>query len=110
VRSTQGREDGVSDELLLGLEDIDRNRHLSARERAALRFARRFKANTADDDAVFAELREHFTDEEILELGLFSGTVLGVGGFAKLLNVVSWEDACALQPELDRLRRLGDSL
>lgn len=109
VRSAQGREDGVSDELLTGLEDIDRNPHLSARERAALRFARRFKANTADDDAVFAELREHFSEEEILELGIFSGTVLGIGGFAKLLRVVSWEEVCELRPELSRLRKLGES-
>jgi AhpD family alkylhydroperoxidase len=109
VRSEQGRADGVSDDLLLGLNDVERNPHLSPRERAALRFARRFKENTADTDAVFDELREHFSDEEILELGLFSGTVAGIGGFAKLLKVVSWDEVCALRPEMAQLRRLERS-
>jgi AhpD family alkylhydroperoxidase len=108
VRSARGRQDGVSDELLLALDDCDRNPHLSERERAALRFARRFKADTADDDAVFEDLRAHFSDEEILELGLFSGTVAGIGGFAKLLKVVSWDEVCELRPELSQLRKLSD--
>lgn len=107
VRSTRGREDGVSDALLLALDDVDGNPHLSARERTALRFARSFKAGMADDDAVFDELKRHFSEEEIVELGLFCGTVLGVGGFAKLLQVATWDEVCALRPELGKLRRIG---
>jgi len=107
VRSTLGREAGVTDELLLGLDDVEGNPHLSERERAALRFARRFKSNTADDDAVFDDLRQYFSDEEILELGLFCGTVSGIGAFAKLLKVVSWDEVCELQPDLARLRDIA---
>jgi len=106
VRSTQGRADGVSDDLLLALDDIEANPHLSDRERAALRFCRRFKEGKADEDKVFDELHAHFTDEEILELGLFCGTVSGIGGFAKLLRVVSWEEVCALRPDIAKLRSL----
>lgn len=106
VRSTQGRADGVSDDLLMGLDDIDGNPRLSERERAALRFARRFKAGQADEDAVFDELRRDFSEEEILELGLFCGTVSGIGGFAKLLRVVSWDEVCALRPDVAKLRAL----
>jgi AhpD family alkylhydroperoxidase len=109
VRSARGRADGVSDDLLLGLDDVEGNPHLSPREKAALRFARRFKENTADADTVFDELREQFSDEEILELGLFSGTVAGIGGFAKLLKVVSWDEVCALRPEMAQLRKLERS-
>jgi AhpD family alkylhydroperoxidase len=50
VRSTRGRAEGVSDELLLGLADIDGNAHLSEPEKAALRFAKRFRENSADDE------------------------------------------------------------
>lgn len=107
VRSTRGREEGVTDELLLALDDVDGNAHLSEREKAALRFARRFKADTADDDAVFDELKRHFSEEEIVELGLFCGTVLGAGGFAKLLKVVTWAEVCELRPELAKLRGIG---
>lgn len=106
VRSTRGRAEGVTDELLLALEDVDRNPYLSPKERTAVRFARRFKAGTADDDEVFAELREHFSDEEILELGVFCGIVLGGSSFAKLLHVVSWGEVCESRPELNRLRNI----
>ena len=107
VRSSQGRAEGVSDELLLALDDIATNIHLSERERAALGFAQRFKADQADDDGVFAELREHFSDEEVLELGLFCGIVRGAGAFAKLLKVVTWGEVCELRPELQRLREIA---
>jgi AhpD family alkylhydroperoxidase len=107
VRSTRGRQDGVTDELLLALDDVDSNPHLSEREKVALHFARRFKANTADDDSVWNELKGQFTDEEIIELGLFCGTVLGAGGFAKLLRVVTWDEVCELRPDLARLRQIG---
>ena len=42
----------------------------------------------------------HFSDEEIIELGLFCAEVDGVGKFVKSLNVLSWEEACELNPEL----------
>jgi alkylhydroperoxidase family enzyme len=99
----------VNDELLLGLDDIDSNPLLSDKERAALRFAARFKHGEADEDAVFEDLRRHFSDEEIIELGLFCGIVTGVGGFAKLLKVVTWDDVCAIDPNMKRLKRLGEN-
>jgi AhpD family alkylhydroperoxidase len=108
VRSVRGAAEGVNDELLLGLDNIDSNSLLSAKERAALRFAARLKRGDADDDRVFDELRANFSDEEILELGLFCGTVMGIGSFAKLLKVVTWDEVCALDPKMRELKRLGD--
>lgn len=107
VRSTRGRSEGVTDELLLALDDIDSNSHLSQKERSALRFARRFKNGSADEDDVFGELRQQFSDEEILELGIFCGTVLGGGSFAKLLHVVTWGEVCELRPGLSQLRDIA---
>ena len=46
------------------------------------------------------DLAEHFSDEEIIELGLFCAEVDGVGKFVKSLNVLSWEDACEINPKL----------
>jgi len=76
--------------------------HFSAREKAALRYADLFKAgeHAIDKDEVYADLAKHFSDEEIIELGLFCAQVDGVGKFVKSLNVVSWEEACALDPKL----------
>ena len=108
VRSTLGATQGIDDELLLKLDDIDSNDRLTVVEKCALRFASRMKAGTADDDAVFADLRYHFSEEQVIELGLFCGVVLGAGGFAKLLHVVTWEEVCALSPAMRELRRLGE--
>lgn len=107
VRSTLGAEQGIDDELLLKLDHIESNDRLTGDERCALNFAARMKAGTADDDAVFAELRLRFSEEQIIELGLFCGIVLGAGSFAKLLHVVTWEEVCALDPAMRNLRKLG---
>jgi len=42
----------------------------------------------------------NFSDEEIIELGLFCAEADGVGKFVKSLNVMSWEEACELNPKL----------
>ena len=109
VRSKQGAEEGVDDALLLALDDIQSNPHLTEKERAAVVFADRLKRGEADDEGVFSQLREHFTDTEILELGLFCGTVIGIGSFGKLLKVVTWDEVCAIDPEMMRLRRMSGS-
>lgn len=97
IRSVQGRAEGVTDELLIGLSEIESNSLLTAQEKAALRFARRFKQGEADSDEVFAELHNSFTDEEIIELGFLSGMIVGGGSFAKLLHIVDW-DVCSVRP------------
>lgn len=109
VRSTQGKKEGVSDELLLALDDIAGNPHLTDREKSALRFAKRLKSQTADEDDAFDDLKAHFSEEEIIELGLFCGTVIGAGGFAKTLRVVNWDDVCELRPDVAHLRKIGHS-
>lgn len=52
----------------------------SARERAALEFAERFATeHTRIDDAFIAEMRKHFRDPELVELGLVTGAFLMLG-------------------------------
>ena len=58
------------------------------------------RSNVIDKDEVYTELAKHFSDEEIIELGLFCAEVDGVGKFVKSLNVLSWEEACELNPKL----------
>jgi hypothetical protein len=76
--------------------------HFTAREKAALHYAGLFKQgeHAIDKDEVYAELATHFSDEEIIEVGLFCAEVDGVGKFVKSLNVISWDEACALNPKL----------
>jgi hypothetical protein len=82
---------------------IRQQQHFSEREKAALRYAGAFKngEHAIDSDEIFAQLHKHFSDEEIIELGLFCAETDGVGKFVRSLNVISWEEACSLNPNLN---------
>jgi AhpD family alkylhydroperoxidase len=102
VRSHVARGEGLTEDLVAELFDYESSERLSGREKAALRYADAFKRgeHAIDSDAVFAELHKHFSDEEIIELGLFCAETDGVGKFVRSLNVISWQEACALNPKL----------
>jgi AhpD family alkylhydroperoxidase len=102
VRSKVAKAEGLTEDLIGELSSYADSTHFSAREKAALRYADLFKAGerAIDKDEVYADLAKHFSDEEIIELGLFCAQVDGVGKFVKSLNVVSWEEACTLDPKL----------
>jgi AhpD family alkylhydroperoxidase len=102
VRSNVARAEGLTEDMIGDLFDYAGSKHFSAREKAALRYTELFKQgeHAIDRDEVYAELAKHFGDEEIIELGLFCAEVDGVGKFVKSLNVLSWEEACALNPKL----------
>ena len=76
--------------------------YFTPREKAALRYAELFKQgeHAIDKDGVYQNLSMHFSDEEIIELGLFCAEVDGVGKFVQSLNVLSWDEACELNPKL----------
>src|SRR5271170_2791418 len=102
-RSRTTQETGQTGQFKRDLFDYAGSKHFSAREKAALHYAELFKQgeHSIDKDEVYAELAKHFSDEEIIELGLFCAEVDGVGKFVKSLNVVSWEEACELNPSLN---------
>jgi alkylhydroperoxidase family enzyme len=53
---------------------------LSVAERAALKFADLFATNhLAIDDTVYDELRRHFTETQLVELGVHCAIALGIG-------------------------------
>src|SRR5271166_775512 len=112
VRSHVARADGLSEDLVTELFQYESSKHFSEREKAALRYADAFKRgeHAIDSDEIFAELHKHFSDEEIIELGLFCAETDGVGKFVRSLNVISWEEACSLNPNLrDVPARLGET-
>ena len=103
VRSNVAKAEGLTEEMigdLLG--DYQASNRLSAREKAALHYAELFKQgeHAIDKDEVYRDLQKQFSDEEIIELGMLCAQTAGVGKLVKSLNVVSWEDACALNPKL----------
>jgi AhpD family alkylhydroperoxidase len=103
VRSNVAKAEGLTEIMIADLFDYAGSPHFSAREKAALRYASLFKQgeHSIDKDEVYDDLKKHFSDEEIIELGLFCAEVDGVGKFVKSLNVVSWEEACELDPRLN---------
>ena len=102
VRSNVAKTEGLTEDMIDDLVDYAGSKRFTEREKAALRYAGLFKQGerAIDKDEVYADLARHFSDEEIIELGLFCAEVDGVGKFVKSLNVLSWEQACELNPIL----------
>jgi AhpD family alkylhydroperoxidase len=102
VRSNVAKAEGLTEDMINDLSDYAGSARFSEREKAALHYAGLFKQgeHSIDKDQVYADLAKHFSDEEIIELGLFCAEVDGVGKFVKSLNVLSWEEACELNPKL----------
>ncbi len=102
VRSRIAFERGLTEEKLMATMDYETSPLFDERQRAALRFASRFKEgdDAIDSDETYADLKRHFTEEEIVELGLLCAETDGVGKFARSLRMRTWEEACAIQPRL----------
>ncbi len=103
VRSNVAKAEGLSEDVIEDLlNDYQASGRLTAREKAALHYAELFKQgeHAIDKDEVYRDLQKHFSDEEIIELGMLCAQTDGVGKFVKSLNVVSWEEACELDPKL----------
>lgn len=105
VRSTQAKAEGLTEEIIREIWEFETSDKFTQREKAALRYAKRFKKEDGaiDSDESWADLKAHFSDEEIIELGLFCADVHGVGQFARSINVVSWEEACQINPALAKV-------
>jgi alkylhydroperoxidase family enzyme len=102
VRSNVAKAEGLTEDMIIDLASGYRSKYFTAREKAALHYAELFKQgeHAIDRDEVYYELKQHFSDEEIIELGLLCGMTDGVGKLVKSFDVLSWEDACELNPKL----------
>ena len=87
LRSADAIDDGLTEALVCELERPEEADDLTERERAALEYADKLSiAHHSIDDALFARLREHFTEEEIVELGAHIAFCIGFGRVA-----MSWD-------------------
>lgn len=102
VRYQSAVDDGLDEDAVCSLERPAEAENLSDAERAALRFAELFATNhLAIDDAVYDELREHFTEDQLVELGLHCAIALGVGRLSATWDVS--EDLPETDGSADRL-------
>ncbi len=106
VRSNVAREQGLTEEKVMALASFETSPLFDDRERAALRYARLFKQgeHAIDSDDVYDALKKSFSEEEIIELGQMCAQTDGVGKLVKSLNVMSWGEACELNPDLARTK------
>ena len=89
VRYSEGRDDGVSDELVCSLERPEEAHDLSAAERAAIGFADKMATDhLAVTDETFAELGKHFTETELMDLCFQVATFVGYGRMGAALDMV----------------------
>lgn len=102
VRSVPAQEEGLTEEIIVEMMNWRDSDIFSDRERAALHYAELFKSGDGaiDSDEVYNDLRQHFSDEEIIELGILCAQTDGMGKFARSINIVSWGEACAINPAL----------
>lgn len=89
VRYSAAVEDGVSEELICELAEPETAPNLTERERAAIRYADLVASNhLAVNDATFDDLRLHFTEPEIIEMGAHIAYCLGFGRVASTWDMV----------------------
>lgn len=65
-------------------------KELSTRERLAIEFADRFARNHLSldtDEALWAELHRHFSDAELVDLGLCVGSWVAFGRFSRIFDI-----------------------
>lgn len=80
IRYTDAVADGVDEGLVCELADPPSAPNLTEAEKAAIDYADRFATNHLSiDDAVYDRLREHFTEAEIVELGMHVAMCVGFG-------------------------------
>ena len=88
VRYQSAIDDGLDEDAVCSLERPADAENLSAAERSALRFTELFATNhLAIDDAVYDELREPFSEDQLVELGLHCAIALGVGRLSATWDV-----------------------
>jgi AhpD family alkylhydroperoxidase len=89
VRYQSAIDDGLTEDAVCSLARPAEAPDLSEAERAALRFADLFATNhLAIDDAAYDDLREHFTEDELVALGLHCALCVGLGRLAATWHVV----------------------
>jgi len=87
IRYSDALADGLNEDLVCSLEKPAEAENLTEEEKIAIRYGELFATDhLALDDAIYDELREHFSEAQIVELGM---TVAFFVGFGRL--AASWK-------------------
>lgn len=88
MRHQSGVDDGLTEDMVCSLEKPMEAPNLTEQEKAAIAYADVFVTNHfAIDDNTYATLMGMFSNEQIVELGIFCGYFLGFGRFLASLDI-----------------------
>ncbi len=91
------RQQGVTDELVAAIRTDPQGDAFDEREKAALRFADILAGDHHKaSEELFDDLREHFTEREIMTLGWRISMFVGYGRFCAVLGLDTVGEACAV--------------
>ena len=89
IRYTDAVNDGLSEDLVCSLAKPHEADDLSDAEKAAIRFGELMATDhLAIGDAIYADLRKHFSEAQIVELGMTVAFFVGFGRLAATWNMV----------------------
>jgi AhpD family alkylhydroperoxidase len=89
IRYSDAVADGVTEGLVCSLERPQEAENLSAAEKAAIRYGELMATDhLAIDDAMYADLRQHFSEAQIVELGMTVAFFVGFGRLAATYHMV----------------------
>lgn len=89
IRYSDALADGLNEDLVCSLEQPAEAENLTAAEKVAIRYGELFATDhMAIDDAVHDELREHFSEAQIVELGMTVAFFMGFGRLAATWKMV----------------------
>ena len=89
IRYSDAVADGVTEGLVCSLERPQEAENLTAAEKAAIRYGELMATDhLAINDAVYADLRQHFTEAQIVELGMTVAFFVGFGRLAATYHMV----------------------
>ncbi len=89
IRYQSAIDDGLAEDVVCSLERPAEAADLSDAERLALRFADLFATkHLVIDDAVYDDLRKHFSEDQLVALGLHCALCVGLGRPAAMWHVV----------------------
>ena len=87
MRYAGARHAGVTEAKIAAIDD-ESSDLLSARERAAIKFAEKLAVDHHKvDDAFWSELRTHFTEAEIIELAAHATVYIGFGRLNEIVGI-----------------------
>ena len=88
LRDPRALDEGMDPDVITLYDELDRA-DFTPRERAALRYTLAFSTNHHDiGDDMWRDLKEHFTDQELVTLCLFVATFLGTSRLAHTIRLV----------------------